>query len=815
MLMLNNLSTTLFLFFSLLNHLAEATFNDESLIFMVENIEKKRSIFLNESTAPTRAFDLWIGNTNNSVVSTIISTTDHGVTVLWYCDWHPTGKWLASVGRSSITGAIYDFSAAGSTLYHINPQNAIISSAADVFTTKWHPSGNYLAWAGALTGGINGKIILFNQATGLKSDLSTAFDIKTGGAATIYDLDWSPDGKYLTVGGTGVTSLNHVITYSFDGYALWQLPLATITASGEVRSVGWSPDGKYLAISGAYAGAGISNIRIYYFNEQTLTMNQIMGCNQEYPNLARSLHWHPTGKYIVVGGNRILNINHIAYAFNGLNLVITSSMHHGDLATGFITTRLKWSPDGAYLGSTSNDNFFRLFSFLDDTFLEIQSATQNWTADLNGLSWSKDGAFFAINGNINGAIKLAALKLTEPTDFILKKEKKELIKIKNMFTSTSATLPALYNTVLNTSAILDSTLNFSISSLTTVTSFLINGITGATQPSFNWHPSQNMLAISTMNTLALYVYNQISLGLINSISTSQPLATTSPSWDLKWSPRGDYLLSGGWRVYINSFDGYKFTSLSSKYDHLFNGIEWDKSGNFIFCCEQRTTPTTTVNDPGQLSAYYFDGTSLTKITSTGDLEYSNQMSINYNNRLIAKGGSTGKVNIYAFDPLSTDTLSFVQSLNELTNSCATMIFHPIQDILFVNTDTQIRAFSINGTFTTELLGCQISATGAQFLEFDHTGKYLLVSFSDKFIIFRFDGATLSEVIRYSSGADTLTGAKWSYDGKTIATMVDTGSTVFLRILKVNFNALTDSKPDLLQETSQCILYSLASKCSCQ
>jgi hypothetical protein len=782
---------------------------------------KNSYIKINDSNEITRAFDLTTGSTATTVTTLVVSSTGYNTNDGQSCDWHPSGQWLACVGVPPIAGAIFDFSSAGTVFYHINPQNAI-NHGGTLYSTRWHPSGNYLAYAGNTSSGIQGRVVFFNTKTGYKSVLNSSANIILGANARA--VEWSPNGKYLTVGGFGVSNVDHVKTFSFDGYALWALPNGNITytpnPAGNVQTLHWHPSGRYLAIGGTSASGTSISTQVYYFNPQSQSFYLLPGCNTIFGDTVRGIHWHPSGEYLALSGERNNNINIRTYSFNGQSLSQTSSIHSGSLALDMWTNDCKWSPDGAYLAigeiplepgvvPPGDSQFLRVFSFLENRLKEI--ASYDHVDDVRGIAWSPDGRFISICGDPSdgNTVILRLIRFTEPTDLIQKKQKKELIKIKKFFASTSTTLPSLYQSTLSTSALIDSTLNFSISSLTTVTSFLINGITGATQPSFDWHPNQNLIAVSNISTLYLYYYDEISLSLIHSIGASEPIVTTIPVWDTKWSPRGDYLLSGGWRVYINSFDGYKLTSLSSKYDHLFNGIEWDKSGNFIFCSEQRTTPTATVNDPGLLSAYYFDGTSLTKMTSTGDLEYSNQMSVNYNNHLIAKGGSKGKVNIYAFDPLSTDTLSFVQSLNSLSTSCSTVIFHPTQDILFVNTDTQIRAFSINGTFTTELLGCQISATGAQFLEFDHTGKYLLVSFSDKFIIFKFDGATLSEVIRYSSGADTLTGAKWSYDGKTIATMVDTGSTVFLRILKVNFNTLTDSKPDLLQETSNALV-SLAS-----
>ena len=77
-------------------------------------------------------------------------------------------------------------------------------------------------------------------------------------------VNWSPDGKYLAIGGFNPLSGNEVQVYSFNGSSL-----SLITSLNYITyalSVAWSPDGKYLAIGG---DNGTTDVQVYSVNYAT------------------------------------------------------------------------------------------------------------------------------------------------------------------------------------------------------------------------------------------------------------------------------------------------------------------------------------------------------------------------------------------------------------------------------------------------------------------------------------------------------------------------------------------------------------------
>ena len=207
-------------------HKAHAS-THESLITMIQNIQNNNSIFLDDTIHQTRAFDLLVSNTTAAVSLALLTTTNLGNSafVVPNCAFHPTAKWIGLVTNQGPNGAIVDCSASGTSLF-TRSQN-IFSHANTLKSIAWHPSGDYFAYVGFTAGGIEGKVVAFNQDTGLLSNLTTSCNITHG--ANLYTAEWSPNGKYLAIGGSGISNANHIQTFSFDGYALWNLPQASIT----------------------------------------------------------------------------------------------------------------------------------------------------------------------------------------------------------------------------------------------------------------------------------------------------------------------------------------------------------------------------------------------------------------------------------------------------------------------------------------------------------------------------------------------------------------------------------------------------------
>ena len=90
-------------------------------------------------------------------------------------------------------------------------------------------------------------------------------------------------------------SEDEIQIYKFNGSALTLV--ASRNYNSEVKSIKWSPDGRYLAIGG-YMPVSADKLQICSFNGSALTVVVI----QAFGLYAYSLDWSFDGRYLAVGG---------------------------------------------------------------------------------------------------------------------------------------------------------------------------------------------------------------------------------------------------------------------------------------------------------------------------------------------------------------------------------------------------------------------------------------------------------------------------------------------------------------------------------
>ena len=147
---------------------------------------------------------------------------------------------------------------------------------------------------------IKGQIIFDNKVT-----ISSAAQLELKSTGTwfcknygnyVYSVNWSPDGRYLAIGGSPTGSHDEIEVYRFNGSSL---TLVTSQNYGTaVYSVNWSPDGKYLAVGGWVPTSG-NEIEVYSFNGSSLTLVT----SQNYGTYITSIDWSPDGRYVAIAGS--------------------------------------------------------------------------------------------------------------------------------------------------------------------------------------------------------------------------------------------------------------------------------------------------------------------------------------------------------------------------------------------------------------------------------------------------------------------------------------------------------------------------------
>jgi parallel beta-helix repeat protein len=288
---------------------------------------------------------------------TLLASFDHGANIL-SVSWSPDGNFLA-IGGVSGTGAVevrvFRFDQSAGTLTSV----ATFAHAATVNSVDWSPDGKFLAIGGAEAVTIEIRVLRFNPTAGT---LTSVADVSYGVAPAnvVLSVNWSPDGNFLGAGGSGAT--DQVRVYAFNPNdlstvtALTQVAMAT--HGNTVNSVNWSPNGKFLAIGGT-AGTGTFRARIFEFNAIAPALTNIDDVN--YLATVFSVNWSPDGKFLAFGGAGVDSI--AAFGFSIQQQATTAAPVASQVLAANVLS-VNWGPDGQFFASgqvTGVGNEIRVF----------------------------------------------------------------------------------------------------------------------------------------------------------------------------------------------------------------------------------------------------------------------------------------------------------------------------------------------------------------------------------------------------------------------------------------------------------------------
>lgn len=271
-------------------------------------------------------------------------------------------------------------------------------NGADLYDVTWSPTGRYLCAVGAVnTDNVSGRIYTFAKVPGTLTELPYA---RLYHGSALYSSDWHPSGNYIAVGGAdgigGDAGVN-VRVFSFTGTSATDIATCKVNAGGDQSTVVWSPNGNFLAAANA-AGAA-PELRCFWFMNETLT--EITGCQVTHGGALNAAAWHPSGNYLAVGGAGVSSVNLRLLTFTGNAFTALTTQ---DLGSGEVVRTLAWSPNGNYLAvgmeGASGNNKIRVFSFNGSILTSVAYALYATTdgKQVRSVVWSADGTRLFASG---------------------------------------------------------------------------------------------------------------------------------------------------------------------------------------------------------------------------------------------------------------------------------------------------------------------------------------------------------------------------------------------------------------------------------
>ena len=314
-------------------------------------------------------------------------------------NWSPDGKYLAVGGFTPTNDnelQVYEFNGSSLTLLTNAQVNYGTGGAATVEATTWSPDSKYLAVGGGTpSNGNELQIYEFNgSSTNLLINAQVAYGNSVGAIA------WTNDSKYIAIGGGIPSNGNEIQVYEFDGTSTNLLINAKADYGSTVADLKWSSDNKYLAVGGFTPTNG-NELQIYEFDGSSLTL--LSNAQVNYGTNVQSLDWSHDDKYLAIGGQTPTNGNEVqVYEFNGTSLTLLTNAQVNYCVAGQTIYRINWTHNGKYLaigGSTpSNGNEVQVYEFNGTSLTLTPSGQIDYGTQVQSLNWSPDDKFLAIGG---------------------------------------------------------------------------------------------------------------------------------------------------------------------------------------------------------------------------------------------------------------------------------------------------------------------------------------------------------------------------------------------------------------------------------
>ncbi|MBX9830380.1 WD40 repeat domain-containing protein [Candidatus Babeliales bacterium] len=287
-----------------------------------------------------------------------------------------------------------------------------------VNSVDWSPDGRYLAVGGfGPTNTLEFQIYRFDGST----LTYVTGDNWAGGGTEVYSVRWHPNGRFIVAGGDATNDLR---VYSFDGTSLTTITVTDVTTAGAVGRAVWSPSGQYI-LCATFSDSPDDKVRIYRFNGvalSTVTTISPAGANSTF---VLGPAWHPSEKYfafrLLFPGS--LSSPRYLYSFDGATATLVDTFSVGNSSPGLVSS-WEFSPDGRYMveaiGRATGFSRSFIFGFSETGFSPTAAiALINYSSVDNVISearWNPDGQYIvAVGGSPDNGNELQLYNFDQST----------------------------------------------------------------------------------------------------------------------------------------------------------------------------------------------------------------------------------------------------------------------------------------------------------------------------------------------------------------------------------------------------------------
>ncbi|MFC1854791.1 WD40 repeat domain-containing protein, partial [Candidatus Dependentiae bacterium] len=636
----------------------------------------------------------------NSINSALAGANYFHGSFFWGLDWHPTGSYIALSGYpvSNVTTRVLKFVDESSLL---ELDGCKVNHGTYTFDVAWHPSGNFLAICGySGTGGVEARVYSFDG-----SSLTELPGCQISTAQYLYALSWSHDGEYLAIGGSSAYGTSDVCVYQFDDVleTLTFVPNSNFEHGSFVFDVSWSPDDKFLAVGGI-GSAVIPTVRVLSFVRSNGYLNEKTECRVFLDNIVKAVEWHTSGNVLFAGSyyGKVLG-----YEFDG-NSLQTLPQCGRQVSTNI--RQLRFSPRCNTLfvadGSIADGYNISAWAFSGKCLQEISNAQiAQGVASVEGLTLSSDGRFLAAGGNFYGVLDVYPIQM----DALTTANSSSIVELKSQESSVASFDGEVENLIGSVFAdgFLDSItkLNNALSGC----SFVHGGNIADTQ----WSPDGNYLAMSgaKISNINMRVFSfSAEEESLSELTGCRAQANMAAGRSLDWHPSGSYIaLCGGddgfsfTRIRAYEFSGTTLTEIPGcalNPGEDVKDIQWHPSGNFLAAAGGSVATTY------EIFVYEFDDVSKTFSGLSGCSEDHGNIvhSLDWSpsGQFLAVGGVTGtggySIRVYEFNDVAKTLTELTGCRIAFDSRVWTVRWGKYGDVLFAGSqEWNLRAYKFDGS----------------------------------------------------------------------------------------------------------------------